>query len=158
MRSNLRSAPTRALNVQPRTIGRLAKEAGVNVETIRFYERCGLLRQPKRPASGWRVYDSSAAWVIHYIKLGRQLGFTLGELKTLVAGMGRGKQFCKSVQHAYENKIHFLGLKIEEMKRMQRALKKALADCLEQSASGNCPIAEKCAVQLVSIDKTTVRR
>ena len=56
---------------RPRTIGKLAKEAKVNVETIRFYERRGLLRQPKAPATGWRVYEDSAVWVIHYIKLAR---------------------------------------------------------------------------------------
>jgi MerR family mercuric resistance operon transcriptional regulator len=85
---------------RPRTIGRLAKEAGVHVETIRFYERRGLLRQPKSPASGWRVYDLSAVWILHYIKLGRQLGFTLSELKTLLANVDSGKMFCKSVQQA----------------------------------------------------------
>jgi len=80
---------------RPRTIGRLAEEAGVNVETIRFYERSGLLRQPKAPVSGWRVYDGSAVWIIHYIKLGRQLGFTLAELKALLANVGTGKRFCR---------------------------------------------------------------
>ncbi len=47
---------------RPRTIGKLAKEAKVNVETIRLYERRGLLRPPKTPATGWRVYDDSAVW------------------------------------------------------------------------------------------------
>ena len=72
----------------PRTIGKLAKEAGVNVETIRFYERRGLLRQPRLPTSGWRVYDDSAVWVIHYIKLGRQLGFSLGEPENVAGERG----------------------------------------------------------------------
>jgi len=140
---------TEVLPVKPRTIGRLAEEAGVNVETVRFYERRGLLRQPKTPASGWRVYDLSAVWILHYIKLGRQLGFTLSELKALLAKVGTGKPFCRSVQEAYELKIQLLGQKIEQMKRMQRDLKKALADCMRQSALGNCPIAERCSAPLV---------
>ena len=134
---------------RPRTIGRLAQEAGVNVETVRFYERRGLLRQPKTPACGWRVYDPSAVWMLHYIKLGRQLGFTLSELKSLLAKVGTGKPFCKSVQKAYELKIRLLGQQIEQMKRMQRELKKALADCIKQSSLGNCPIAERCSAPFV---------
>ena len=137
------------LPARRRTIGRLAEEAGVNVETVRFYERRGLLGQPKTPASGWRVYDSSAVWILHYIKLGRQLGFTLSELKALLAKVGTGRPFCKSVQEAYELKIRLLGHRIEQMKRMRRDLKKALADCMKQSARGNCPIAERCSAPLV---------
>jgi len=144
-----RKLRTEVLPVKPRTIGRLAEEAGVNVETVRFYERRGLLRQPKTPASGWRVYDSSAVWILHYIKLGRQLGFTLSELKALLAKVGTGRPFCKSVQEAYELKIRLLGHRIEQMKRMRRDLKKALADCMKQSARGNCPIAERCSAPLV---------
>ena len=134
---------------RPRTIGRLAQEAGVNVETVTFYERRGLLLQPKTPASGWRVYDPSAVWILHYIKLRRQLGFTLSELKALLAKVGTGKPFCRSVQEAYELKIRLLGRRIEQMKRMRRDLKKALADCMKQSALGNCPIAERCSAPLV---------
>ena len=122
--------------VRPRTIGRLAQEAGVNVETIRFYERRGLLRQPTAPVSGWRVYDPSAVWIIHYIKLGRQLGFTLSELKTLLSNVSAGKLFCRSVQRAYEDKIQLLGQKIDQMKAMRRELKKALIACIERSATG----------------------
>jgi DNA-binding transcriptional MerR regulator len=129
----------------PRTIGKLAKEAGVNVETIRFYERRGLLRQPRLPTSGWRVYDDSAVWVIHYIKLGRQLGFSLGELKTLLANVGGGASFCVSVQKAYEGKIGLLGKRIEQLKAMRNGLKKALVACVKRSATGECPIAQRCS-------------
>lgn len=130
-----------------RTIGRLAREAGVGVETIRFYERRGLLRQPRRPVSGWRIYDESAAWVIHYIKMGRQLGFTLAELKKLMANVAGGKTFCLSVQKAYEDKIRLLEQKIAQMKTMRRELKKALAACVKRSATRECPIAQRCSGQ-----------
>jgi DNA-binding transcriptional MerR regulator len=133
-----------------RTIGRLAKEAGVNVETIRFYERRGLLRQPQRPDSGWRVYDDSAVWVLHYIKLGRQLGFTLSELKKLLANVTGGRAFCTSVQKAYEDKIRLVGEKIERLKIMRKELKKALLACLKRSAQGDCPIAERCSTQFLA--------
>ena len=131
-----------------RTIGQLAREAGVGVETIRFYERRGLLRQPRRPASGWRVYDESAAWVIHYVKMGRQLGFTLGELKKLMANVAGGKKFCVSVQKAYADKIRLVEQKIAQMKTMRQELKQALAACEKRSATGDCPIAQRCSGQM----------
>jgi MerR family transcriptional regulator, mercuric resistance operon regulatory protein len=143
------AASPKASNNDRRTIGRLAREAGVNVETIRFYERRGLLRQPKTPANGWRTYDESAVWVIHYIKLGQQLGFTLGEMKKLLAKAGSGKSFCASVQRAYEDKIELLGKKIEQLKKMRKELKKALAACVQRSTKGECPIAERCSGQIV---------
>lgn len=130
---------------EPRTIGKLAKEAKVNVETIRFYERRGLLLRPMLPTRGWRVYDDSAVWVIHYIKLGRQLGFSLGEMKTLLANVGGGASFCKSVQRAYEDKIALVGKRIEEMKTIRNELRKALADCVKRGATGECPIAQRCS-------------
>jgi MerR family mercuric resistance operon transcriptional regulator len=145
MKKKLRKAIPSA---RPRTIGRLAEQAGVNVETIRFYERRGLLRQPRAPASGWRVYDDSAVWVIHYIKLGRQLGFTLSELKQLMAKVTAGRSFCLSVQRAYEDKIRLLGTKIDQMKAMRRDLKNSLAACIKRSATGDCPIAQRCSVQI----------
>jgi MerR family mercuric resistance operon transcriptional regulator len=143
----------------PRTIGRLAKEAGVNVETIRFYERRGLLRQPRSPDSGWRVYDDSAVWIVHYIKLGRQLGFTLGELKKLLANVTGGRAFCASVQKAYENKIELIGEKIEQLKTMRKELRKALLACLKRSAQGDCPIAQRCSAQVsVRVEEIRTRR
>jgi DNA-binding transcriptional MerR regulator len=144
---------------RPRTIGRLAKEAGVHVETIRFYERCGLLRRPPSPPSGWRTYDDSAVWIIHYIKLGRQLGFTLAELRKLLTRVGSGKRFCISVQAAYENKIHFLDQKIVQMKSMRRELQSALSACIKRSVTGDCPIASRCfSQQMIPISKIVRRR
>jgi DNA-binding transcriptional MerR regulator len=142
-----------------RTIGKLAREAGVNVETIRFYERQGLLRQPRMPVNGWRTYDESAVWVVHYIKMGRQLGFTLAEIKKLVAKVGSGKSFCVSVQYAYEDKVELLGKKIEQLKRMRKELKKALAASVKRSASGDCPMASRCSAQYaVPISEMQTRR
>jgi len=144
---------------QPRTIGRLAKQAGVHVETIRFYERRGLLRRPPTPPSGWRTYDESAVWIIHYIKLGRQLGFTLAELRKLLTQVGTGKRFCTSVQAAYESKVRFLDQKITQMKTMRRELKSALAACIKRSATGDCPIANRCSPQqVIPISRIAQRR
>jgi MerR family mercuric resistance operon transcriptional regulator len=134
-------------HAKPRTIGRLAEQAGVSVETIRFYERRGLLRKPKTPVAGWRQYDESAVWVIHYLKMGRELGFTLAELKTLIGNAPGGEIFCASVQKAYEDKIVLLDQKIGNIRAMRRNLKKALKACTKRSATGDCPIAQRCRTQ-----------
>jgi DNA-binding transcriptional MerR regulator len=142
-----------------RTIGRLAREAGVSVETIRFYERRGLLRQPRKPVHGWRVYGDSAVWVLHYIKMGRQLGFTLAELKRLMVNVEGGKRFCMSVQKAYGDKIQLIGEKIDQLRAVRRELKKALAACLIRSAAGDCPIAQRCSGQFtMPVGGLTTRR
>ena len=131
----------------------------MNVETIRFYERRGLLRQPKMPDSGWRVYDDSAVWVIHYIKLARQLGFTLAEIKNVMGKLGGGKTFCVSVQRAYEEKIQLIGRKIDQLRTARRELRKALAACLKRSATGNCLMAQRCSAQpVVPMEQILTRR
>lgn len=135
------------LPAKPRTIGRLAKEAGVNVETIRFYERRGLLRKPKMPANGWRIYEESAVWVVHYIKLARQLGFTLKEIKKVMGNLGRGRSFCLSVQQAYQDKIRMISEKITQLIAARRELNKTLIECRKRSLTGDCPIAQRCSAQ-----------
>ena len=143
----------------PRTIGRLAREAGVSVEAVRFYERRGLLRQPKTPANGWRVYDDSAVWVIRYIKMGRQLGFTLAEVKRLMANVNGGRRFCVSVQRAYQDKIQLIGRKIDQLRAARRELKKALSACVLRSTTGDCPIAQRCSPQFIlPVERLSARR
>lgn len=80
--------------------------------------------------------------------MGRQLGFTLGELKKLMANVEGGRKFCVSVQRAYEEKIRLLEQKIAQMKTMRRELKQALTACVKRSAAGDCPIAERCSGQM----------
>jgi DNA-binding transcriptional MerR regulator len=143
-------SPRKGNTTRPRTIRRLAEEAGVNIETIRFYERRGLLRKPEPPVSGWRVYDPSAVWKVHYIQLGQQLGFTLSELKKLLANVGSRTPFCTSVQRAYQDKIQLLGQKIDQMRAMRRDLKKALAACIRRMAKGNCLIAQRCGGHFIA--------
>jgi len=65
------------------TIGALAEQAGVHIETIRYYERRGLLAEPPRTVAGYRTYDDSALWRLEFIRRAKQLGFTLGEITEL---------------------------------------------------------------------------
>ena len=81
------------------------------------------------------------------MRLGRQLGFTLSELKALLANVGSGRQFCTSVQKAYQEKIRLLEQKIDQKRAMRKDLKKALAACVKRSATGDYPIAQRCGAQ-----------
>lgn len=74
--------------MEARTIGQLAHEAGVGVETIRYYERRGLLREPPRTPSGYRQYDASDLWRLRYIARAKHLGFTLSEVAGLLGADG----------------------------------------------------------------------
>lgn len=81
-----------------RTISRLAKELGVNIETIRFYERKGLIQQPPKPTTGYRHYPSETVNRIHFIKRAQELGFTLDEIVHLLSSrlaVQRDPSTCK---------------------------------------------------------------
>jgi MerR family mercuric resistance operon transcriptional regulator len=80
-----RAAAGHKMMARPLTIGGLAKAAGVSVETVRYYQRRGLLREPLRPAGGQRRYPDSAVEDLHFIRRAQQLGFTLAEIKELLA-------------------------------------------------------------------------
>ncbi len=85
------------MNEKPLLIGRLAKLAGVKPDTIRFYERSGLLPKPSRTASGYRVYNDSALNQLRFIRKAQSLGFTLDEIRRIMSLRGQGKETCRCV-------------------------------------------------------------
>src|ERR1700733_16207048 len=87
-----------------RTIGKLAAEAGVGVETIRYYERRGLLDQPARRGTS-RVYGDESLWRIRYVKLAQKWGLTLRQMKSLLNGAERSPNFCASIRAAVAKRI-----------------------------------------------------
>lgn len=124
-----------------KTIGKLAKEAGIGVETIRFYERRGILKQPPVPASGWRRYSEEALSTIRYIKVGQQLGFTLSEMERLQGKTSGGQRaFCESVRAATREKIKAVEEQIAELQAVHKELGDFLARCSAKKASEPCPI------------------
>lgn len=124
-----------------RTIGRLAKEAGVNVETIRFYERRGLLRRPPQPAQGWREYTDSAFWAVCYIRQAQQLGFSLKEIKKLRLQFEDRGTFCRSLHDALGAKLRQLEEEIQTLTRRKESIEHLLLGCLAESDRGECPVA-----------------
>jgi MerR family mercuric resistance operon transcriptional regulator len=120
------------------TIGRLAKAAGVHVETIRYYQRIGLIPEPQKPQGGHRRYPPSATERITFIRRAQQLGFSLEEVKKLLGyADGRGR---REVRQIAENKYDLLGARVDQLNEMRRKLKR-LIDLSRQSRSDDPIIA-----------------
>ena len=125
------------------TIGALAKTAGVGVETIRFYERKGLLKQPHK-SGGFRYYLPELATRIRFIKRSQELGFTLKEAQELLDLKLKSKAKCEDVLNKTESKIKEIEEKIKDLNNMKKSLIK-LADCCESRdlSLSECPILER---------------
>jgi len=108
-------------------IGRLAKLSGVRPDTIRFYERSGLLPKPSRTASGYRVYNDAALNQVRFIRKAQSLGFSLDEIKRIMSLRGRGKETCRCVVSMAEATLSETETKLKEMQRFREALANHLA-------------------------------
>ena len=126
--------------MQALTIGKVSKQAGVGVETIRFYEREGLLEQPPRLASGYRQYPCDTIDRLRLIKRAKELGFSLKEIKELLALRLVSGSTCDQIKERAETKIQDIENKIRSLQRMKRALKKLTAACSSNGPVSNCPI------------------
>jgi MerR family mercuric resistance operon transcriptional regulator len=121
-------------------IGQVAKDAGVGVETIRFYEREGLLEEPPRRPSGYRQYPSEAVVRISFIRAAKELGFSLAEIRELLALRVEPDARCADVKERATHKIVDIEQKIRTLQRMKRVLKKLTAACDEGRPTSECPI------------------
>jgi len=120
------------------TIGRVAQAAGVNVETIRYYQRRGLLDEPGKPLGGHRHYAASAARRVRFIKRAQQLGFTLEEVKGLL--LLEDGQNCRETRLLAEHKLAVIETRMADLSRMRRLLKGLIAECEEGKRPRSCPI------------------
>ena len=127
------------------TVGRLAEIAEVNIETIRYYERRGLLPEPKRNESGYRVYDSEALNQLHFILNAKRVGFSLREIGELLSLKVIPDTRCTDVRIRAEEKIKEIDRKIAELKRIRRAL-----DRLTRACEGNAPVEECRIIRILS--------
>ncbi|MBE0620493.1 MAG: Hg(II)-responsive transcriptional regulator [Burkholderiales bacterium] len=125
------------LNAQP-SIGGVAKAADVNVETIRYYQRRGLLDEPSRPLGGQRRYSASAATRVRFIKRAQQLGFTLEEIKELL--LLEDGQSCRETRLLAERKLGLIERRITDLMRMRRSLRGLIAQCADGKRPRSCPI------------------
>ncbi len=122
------------------TIGKLAKATGVGVETLRFYERRGLLPEPPRTRAGYRLYPCDAVQWVRFIRRGKALGFSLAEISELLALRVRPGVTCERVRALAETKRADIELRIHELERMHRALGRLAAECAGSGPTADCPI------------------
>jgi len=121
------------------TIGKLATSAGVSVETVRYYERTGLIDQPVKPANGFRRYDETILDRILFIKKAQTLGFTLDEIKhLLVLSVGN----CVEIQSLAEVKLEDVQLKIRSLQQLESVLADLVRQCRAHVDKADCPIVE----------------
>ena len=120
------------------TIGRLADEAGVNVETIRYYQRRGLMPEPDKPVTGHRRYAANAVKRVHFIKRAQALGFTLEEISGLLEL--DEVHACAETRELASHKLEVIESKLVDLKAMRLALKALLRECDTGAAKGSCPI------------------
>lgn len=124
------------------TIGILATASKVNVETIRFYERKGILKQPKKQG-GFRYYPKSFIDRIQFIKRSQELGFTLAETKELLDLKIKNQSKCGDVLSKTNEKIREIEKKISDLKKMKKSLKELANCCVDnEQPLSDCPILE----------------
>lgn len=131
--------------MKPLTIGTLADRAGVGVETIRFYERKGLVRRPARPGTGFRVYPEDAVVRIRFIRQAQALGFTLQEIAGLLALRVTPGTDCAAVRTRAVSKLAIVEARLSELERIRGALAKLIATCPGRGALTTCTILEALA-------------
>jgi MerR family mercuric resistance operon transcriptional regulator len=122
--------------------GGLARRAGVSVETLRFYEREGLLPEPPRRGSGYREYPVASVGLIRFIKRAQELGFSLREVRELLALRVQPGTTCADVRHKAQAKVSEVRQKIADLKAIERALQKLTATCSGEGPLSECPILE----------------
>lgn len=120
------------------TIGKVAAAAGVNVETVRFYHRRGLLAEPKKEAGGFRHYDDNAIAQLRFIKRAQAIGFSLDEIKGLMRLNQPGS--CKQTHDVAVAKLTMVEEKINDLRRIQKTLKQLIKECEVGSDKVSCPI------------------
>lgn len=126
------------------TTGELAERAEVNVETVRYYERRGLLPEPPRTASGYRQYAPEAVARLRFIKRAQELGFSLEEIGVLLALRVRRTSgaVCREVEARAKQKIELIEGKVRELERMRGSLERLVSACRARETTGDCPILE----------------
>ncbi|MBV8359479.1 MAG: MerR family DNA-binding protein [Deltaproteobacteria bacterium] len=122
------------------TIGRLAKQARVNRETVRYYERRRLLQRPSRSAAGYRVFSDDALRRLRFIRHAKMLGFSLEEIKELLALRIHSIDTCERVRERTQTKIADIENKIETLQRMKRSLSELITACSRRRKTDECPI------------------
>ncbi len=130
------------MSMKSLTISRLAKEAGVNLETVRYYERRGLLQKPPRSESGYRLFPSDAARRLRFIRRAQELGFSLQEIRELLSLRVSRRTTSKDIRARAESKLADIEAKIRSLESMKRTLRRLTSACEGCVPLAECPILE----------------
>ena len=124
------------------TIGRLAKQVGLGIETVRFYERQGLIEPPPRTDSNYRIYPEEEVTRLRFIKKAKSLGFTLNEIKELLFIRHDPNATKGDIKNRTLNKIEDVKQKISDLTRIKMALEHLVSTCDGHGPLEECPILE----------------
>ncbi|WPZ37148.1 helix-turn-helix domain-containing protein (plasmid) [Thalassobaculum sp. OXR-137] len=119
----------------------LARRTGCNLETIRYYEKIGMMPEPPRTEAGYRVYDDRHVERLRFILRARELGFSLDDIRGLLSLVDRGTQTCAEVKERTERHLADVREKIADLKRIERVLADTAAQCSGDELS-DCPVLE----------------
>jgi MerR family transcriptional regulator, copper efflux regulator len=123
---------------KPLSIGQVSRQAGVAIETVRFYERQGLLAEPARKASGYRQYTDEVIPRLLFIKRAKDLGFSLSDISEFLELRADSSTTCDEVRQSAREKIEEIVRKMEDLDRMKNALVELVGACDERTSS-ECP-------------------
>ena len=124
---------------KPLTIGQLARKAEVNIETIRYYQRLGIITEPQKPEQGYRIYPPQSVDRILFIRRAKQLGFSLKEIAELLE-LGDGH--CDDVRLRAEQKQNQINKQIQDLQNLQQTLNQLIQTCQQEQTKTHCPIVE----------------
>jgi len=119
-------------------IGEVASQAGVNVETLRYYERRGLLAEPERLGSGYRAYSPEAVRIVRFVKQAQQLGFSLAEVGDLLRLADSGRASCEAIRELAGKKLTEIELKIMQLQAICAALHQLAETCQPPRTQREC--------------------
>jgi MerR family mercuric resistance operon transcriptional regulator len=128
------------------TIGKLSQLTGVNIETIRYYEKIKVLPQPARADNGRRIYGPRERRVLAFVRRSRELGFSLDEVRTLLRLGGPEKASCREVRKIAAQHLDDVRAKIGDLRKLERLLTKTVAQCTGTTAP-ECPVLDILDVQ-----------
>ncbi len=121
-------------------IGQVAKQAGIGIDAVRFYEREGLIEKPARRPSGYREFSPDVVLRLRFIKRAKELGFSLREISELLHLEGSPKATAGNARQLAEKRLEDIEARIRALQRMRRALRKLTDHCPGRGPIGECPI------------------
>lgn len=133
-------------------IGKVARTTGLSVDTIRFYEKEGLLREPERSEGGFRLYSARDIENLHFIHKAQELGFSLADIRELLLVQDERTEACTHVRDVIQSRLGAVRGKIQDLKRLEHHLTQALSKCEHALGDGKagtaheqCPVLEEIA-------------